>query len=434
MSTEAPNLDMETHVETYVKIASHEARKGEFKRCLLLYSGGLDTSVMLKWIQDKYESEVVALTINVGQTADDLDAIKAKALRLGAVEAIVIDAREEFANTMLTEAIKANSDYEGGYALGCPLARVLISKVAVRVARETNCAVVAHGCTGKGNDQVRFESYITTLGPELKCIAPVREWGMGREEEVAYALKHGIEVKQTSSKIYSYDENMWANTAEGAEIEDPAKVPNYKNILLWCKVPEEAPEESETVDIEFVEGVPVALNGKKGALHDIIADLNTLGGKHACGVFTLIEDRLVGLKVRGVYENPAASILISAHKKLEMLVCTRDEVEFKESIDQKWAAMVYNAKWYSPLMYHLSAYLNSVNKKVTGTVKVKLYKGSITVISLESKFSLFNSNLATFERDGSFNQNASAGFIEIYSLAQRTAFNVFDYEATLGKN
>jgi argininosuccinate synthase len=257
----------------YIKVASHEANKGEFKRCLLLYSGGLDTSVMCKWIQDEYECEVVALTVDIGQTADDLEAIRQKALTLGAVEAEIVDAKDEFADVLLAEAIKANADYQGGYALGCPLGRVMISKIAVRVAAKHNCQVIAHGCTGKGNDQVRFEGYITTLNPKLKMIAPVREWAMGRDEELAYAAEHGIEVKQKKETPYSYDENQWSNTAEGGEIEDPELAPKMQQILLWCKTPEQAPDKKTFIDIEFKEGTPVSLNGDAKKLSAIIAEV-----------------------------------------------------------------------------------------------------------------------------------------------------------------
>jgi len=412
----------------YVKTASHEAEKGSFKKCLLLYSGGLDTSVMLKWIQEEYNAEVVALTIDLGQTADDLEAIKAKAIKLGAVDCVVYDAKDRFAESLLSQAIKANADYQGGYALGCPLGRVMISKIAVEVAQKYGCEVVAHGCTGKGNDQVRFEGYVTTLDRKLKTIAPVREWGMGREEELRYAEAHGIPVKQKAGAIYSYDENMWSNTAEGGEIENPELVPKFDNILLWCNTPEKAPDAPEEVTITFEKGVPVALNGEKMKLAALIQKMNTIGGKHGCGVFPLIEDRMVGLKVRGVYENPAAHILIAAHKKLEMLVSTREENEFKTGIDQKWAFLCYGAKWYEPLMSHLTAYIDDQNEKVTGEVMVKLYKGNTTVVTAKSKYSLFDHSMATFEKDSSFNQNASPGFIELWNFAQKSAHAVFTYD------
>ncbi|MBI5754803.1 argininosuccinate synthase [Candidatus Peregrinibacteria bacterium] len=419
---------------TYQKVASHEAIKGEFHKCLLLYSGGLDTSVMLTWIQENYACEVVALTIDIGQTADNLESIKQKALNLGAKEAIVYDAKDEFADILLVEAIKANADYQGGYALSTPLGRVMISKVATKIAQQYGCEVIAHGCTGKGNDQVRFEGYLTTLNPKIKTIAPVREWSMGRQEEIEYAEKHGIPVKQKKDRPYSYDENMWGNTGEGGEIEDPKLIPPLKNILQWCKLPEESPDQEEIIEIEFCQGVPISLNGQKMKLSELIMRCNTLGGLHGVGVFHLIEDRIVGLKVRGVYENPGASILISAHKKLEQLVSTREENELKSFIDNKWAYLTYGAKWYDPVMYHIHAYTNNQNKKVTGKVKIKLFKGNITVVALESPYSLFNADLATFEKNATFNQNASAGFIEIYNLAQKTAFNVYNFEDELFKN
>lgn len=419
---------------SYIKVASHEAHKGTFKKCLLLYSGGLDTSVMLKWIQEHYQCEVIALTIDIGQTADDLVAIKQKALKLGASKAIVYDAKDEFAEVILSEAIKANADYQGGYALSTPLGRVIISKVAVKIAKAEKCEVVAHGCTGKGNDQVRFEGYITTLNPELKVIAPVREWGMGRQEEIAYAKANNIPVQQNVEKPYSHDENMWGDTGEGGEIEDPELVPPLENILEWCNTPEQAPDKPETIEITFKEGTPTALNGKSMKLAKIIESCNKIGAKHGVGVVNLIEDRLVGLKVRGVYENPGAAILIAAHKKLEMLTSTREENELKQFIDNKWAYLTYAAKWYDPVMYHIHAYITSQNKKVNGKAKIKMYKGNITVVAVSSPHSLFDSNLATFEKNVSFNQNASAGFIEIYNLSQKTAYSAFTYEDNIGKN
>jgi argininosuccinate synthase len=408
---------------TYKKVASHEAEKGTFNTCLLLYSGGLDTSVMLKWIQEEYDCDVIALTINIGQTADNLDAIKEKAFKLGAKDVIVYDAKDEFAE-LCAEAVKANADYQGGYALGCPLGRVMISKVAVEFANQYNCEVIAHGCTGKGNDQVRFESYITTLNPELKIIAPVREWGMGREEEIAYALENGIPVDQSKKSPYSYDENMWANTGEGGEIENPELIPPLENILKWANTPQEAPDEEEIVEIEFENGVPVGLNGVQQPKKDLIQTLNKIGGNHAVGVFHLIEDRVVGLKVRGIYENPAAHILIQAHKNLEQLVSTREENELKTLMDQKWAYLVYGAKYFEPVVDNIRAYINEQNKKVTGTVKVRLYKGNCDVVALSSPYSLFDENLATFNKSAAFNQNASAGFIELWNLPQKTAYQL----------
>lgn len=409
---------------SYVKVASYEAQKGTFKKCLLLYSGGLDTSIMLKWIQEEYECEVVALTLNIGQTADDLQVIKQKALELGASDAIVCDVRKEFADKLLSMAIKANADYQGGYALSTPLGRVITSEIAVKMAKQYGCQVVAHGCTGKGNDQVRFESYVTVLDPSLKIIAPVREWGMGRQEEIAYAHSHNIPVKQTVDVPYSYDENMWGNTGEGGEIEDPALQPKLPAILQWCKTVEEAPNTPAFITITFEKGVPIKLSGRALPLHELIADCNKLGAAHGVGVVHLIEDRLVGLKVRGVFENPGATILINAHKKLELLVSTREENQLKTFIDTKWAYLLYAAQWFEPTMQHLNAYINDQNLKVSGEVTVKLFKGQATVVALDSPYSLFDHNLATFEKNAAFNQNASAGFIEIYNLPQKTAYGV----------
>jgi len=408
---------------TYQKVASHEAHKGEFDKVLLLYSGGLDTSILLKWLQDHYDCEVITLTIDIGQN-ENLEAAKQKALNLGAKAAYIVDAKKDFAENFISKAIKANADYQGGYHLFCPLGRAIISKVAVNIAHKENCQVIAHGCTGKGNDQVRFEGYITTLDPKLKTIAPVREWAMGRDEQLEYAHKHGIPVSQTSQKIYSYDENLWGDSSEGGEIEDTSKIPNFKNCLIKCNTPENAPNKGEIVELEFLEGLPTHLNGKEYPLLELIKKLDPLGAKHAIGITTLIEDRIIGLKVRGVYEEPAAEIIIQAHKNLEKLVSTREENEFKTIIDQKWAYLCYGAKWHHPLMDHLNSYIDSVNQKITGKVKIKLYKGKATVLAVESPNSLFDEKMATFMKNSLFNQNASAGFIELWNLPQKTAYNI----------
>ena len=410
---------------TYKKIASHEAVKWEFDKCLLLYSGGLDTSIMLKWIQEEYNCEVIALTIDIGQTADDLEAIKQKWLNLWAKEVIVYDAKDEFADKLLSQAIKANSDYQWWYALSTPLGRIIISEIAVKIAEKYDCQVVAHGCTWKWNDQVRFEGYITTLNPKLKTIAPVREWSMWRDEQIAYAEKNGIPVKQKKDKPYSYDENMWGNTGEWWEIENPELTPNFENILQWCKTPEKAEDKAEIVEIEFEKWVPVALNWEKQKLSKIIFKLNKIWAKHWVWIFPLIEDRFVGLKVRGVYENPAATILVKAHKNLEQLVSTREENELKSFMDTKWSYLTYAAKWFDPVMKNINSFINSQNEKVTGKVQVKLYKWNVIVENLSSKYSLFDENLATFNKCMDFNQNSSAGFIEIYNLAQKTAYNAW---------
>ncbi|MEP1033492.1 argininosuccinate synthase [Ekhidna sp.] len=407
----------------FSKTASHEAVKGEFNTCLLLYSGGLDTSVMLKWIQEQYECEVIALTIDLGQTADNLDEIREKALILGAKEAIVYDAKDEFAQ-LCFEAVQSNADYQGGYALGCPLGRVAISQIAVQVAEQYQCEVVAHGCTGKGNDQVRFEGYMTTLNPEIKIIAPVREWSMGRDEEIEYAEKHKIPVIQKQETPYSYDENMWANTGEGGEIEDPHLIPPLEKILKWCNTPKDAPDEELELIIGYENGVPKTINHMELHPAALIQYLNKVGGEHAVGYFHLIEDRIVGLKVRGVYENPAAHILIQAHKGLEQLVSTREENELKHFMDCKWAYLCYGAKYFEPAMDNIRAFIAKQNEKVTGSVTIRLYKGNCEVVALDSPNSLFDHTLATFNSSDSFNQQASPGFIELWNLPQKSAYQV----------
>lgn len=403
----------------YIKVASYEGRKGEIRRVVLLYSGGLDTSVMLKWIQEYYGAQVIALTIDIGQQADDLNQIREKALRLGAVKAHVIDAKREFAYHYLARGIKANARYQGDYHLATPLGRPLLAKIAVQVARDENCDCIAHGCTGKGNDQVRIEGTILTLAPEMKIIAPVREWGMGREEELEYAAKHNIPVKQTKDSLYSYDDNMWGVSAEGGEIENPALVPNLPAILQVCSIIEKTPHEPALVKIGFLRGIPVQLNGRDLDLPSIIYELNALGGKHGVGVTHHLEDRVVGLKVRGVYEAPAAHVIISAHEVLEKFVCTRQENEFKALVDQKWGYLCYGALWQEPLMENLNAYIDKVNEKVTGLVTIKLFKGRADVVAVETPNSIFDEKLATFMKSNAFNQNASAGFIEIYTMQMR---------------
>ena len=410
--------------QKYQKIASHEAQKHECQKVLLLYSGGLDTSVLLKWIQEEYDAELYTLTIDLGPMSEKLPEIKAKALKLGAKKAIVIDAKDEFADEYLSQAIKANADYQGDYYLSCPIGRALIAKIAVQIAQQEKIKVIAHGSTGKGNDQVRFESYLTTLDDSLKVIAPVREWSMGRDEQIEYAKKHKIPILHSIDLPYSHDDNMWGNTNEGGEIEQPSLVPPLDKILQFCKEPEDAPDKSETLKLKFQKGVPTHLNGKKLSLKDLILKLNDIGAKHGVGITHLIEDRLVGLKVRGVYEQPAAEIIVKSHKDLEKLVSTREENAFKTIVDSKWAYLCYGAQWMEPLMDNLNAFIDQMNEKVTGEVTVKLYKGKCTIVALTSPYSLFNENLATFMKNDSFNQNASPGFIEIFNLSQKTAHQV----------
>ena len=403
-------------------IASYEARPEEVNRVLLLYSGGLDTSVMLKWIQDEYGAEVVALTVDLGQPGEDYEVVKGKALELGAVEAHVVDAREEFAREYIVPAIKANAIYGLAYPLFTALGRPLIAKLAVEYARRSGCDTIAHGCTGKGNDQVRIESTVATLAPELKLIAPVRSWSMGRDEEIAYAREHGIPVKGgTEAAPYSIDDNLWGRSSEGKWIEDLAHAPEDDVFQLVTR-PEEAPDEPELLSVEFERGVPVALNGERLELVELLERAAEIGCRHGVGIVDHIEDRIVGLRVRDIYEVPAAAILLTAHAELERLVGTIHQNQFKPRVDQQWAYLVYAGLWWEPLRGDLDAYMDSVNEWVTGTIGLKLYKGSVRVVTRESPHAVYDAQLATFaESGGLFSQQASPGFIELWSLQSRMA-------------
>lgn len=405
----------------YVKVASYEGHKGEIEKVVLLYSGGLDTSVMLKWIQDEYKAEVIALTVDIGQQADDLEAIRKKALKLGAIKAYVIDAKDEFAEEYISKGIKANASYQGNYHLSTPIGRPLLAKWAVKIAALEGADTIAHGCTGKGNDQVRIEGTALALNPDLKIIAPVREWAMGRDEELKYAKKHNIPVKQTAASPYSYDDNMWGVTAEGGEIENPALVPPLDKILQVCRTAEKAVNKRQLITLDFVKGLPTSIDGKTMKLTDIILKLNEIGAKHGVGVTTHIEDRVIGLKVRGIYEAPAAEIIINAHKNLEKYVATRQENEFKAIIDTKWAYLCYGAFWLEPLFDDINAFIDQMNNKVTGKVTLSLYKGAVETVAVDTPNTIFEEKLATFMKSSAFNQNASAGFIELYTLQMRLA-------------
>ncbi|MCW2999803.1 MAG: argininosuccinate synthase [Solirubrobacterales bacterium] len=404
------------------RTASYLAEPDEVNRVLLLYSGGLDTSVMLKWIQDEYDAEVVALTINLGQPGEDYDVVKGKALQLGAVAAEVVDAREEFANDFIVPAIKANAIYGLAYPLFTALGRPLIAKLAVDYARLHNCDTIAHGCTGKGNDQVRIEATVATLAPELKVIAPVRGWMMGREEEIAYARANGIPIKGGAETTpYSIDDNLWGRSSEGKWIEDLLHAPDDDVFQLVTR-PELAPDESEIVKVGFEQGVPVSLNGERLGLVELITRCQDLGIKHGIGIVDHIEDRIVGLKVRDIYEVPAATILLSAHAELERLVCTIHQNQFKGEMDRKWAYLVYAGLWWEPLRTDLDAYMDEVSKQVTGEIGLKLYKGHCRVVTRESPNAVYDAQLATFETSGGlFSQQASPGFIELWSLQSRLA-------------
>jgi argininosuccinate synthase len=405
--------------------ASYQAIPENVHRVLLLYSGGLDTSVMLKWIQEQYRAEVVALTVNLGQPGEDYEVIRGKALQIGALECRIVDAREEFAAEYVLPAIRANAVYGSGYPLFTALGRPLIAKLAVEHARATGCDTVAHGCTGKGNDQVRIEATIATLAPELKVIAPVRAWRMGREEEVVYARENGIPVKGgTEVAPYSIDDNLWGRSSEGRWIEQLDHAPDDDVFQLVTR-PEEAPDEAEVVEVGFERGVPVTLNGERLGLVELIERVAGIGARHGVGIIDQLEDRIVGLKVRDIYEVPAAAILLRAHQELERLVGTIHQNQMKASLDQKWAYLVYAGLWLEPLRTDLDAYMEAANAQVTGTIGVKLYKGSASVVTRSSPNAVYDADLATFsESGGLFSHDASPGFIELWSLQSRMAWRV----------
>jgi argininosuccinate synthase len=408
-----------------VRTAGYEADPAEVRRVLLLYSGGLDTSVMLKWIQDRYGAEVVCLTVNLGQPGEDYAVIEDKAKRLGALECHVVDARERFARDFVVPAIKANALYGGGYPLFTALGRPLIAELAVEYARRSGCDTIAHGCTGKGNDQVRIEATVATLAPELKTIAPVRSWQMGREEEIAYAREHGIPVKGgTEEAPYSIDDNLWGRSSEGRWIEDLGHAPEADVFQLVTR-PEEAPDEAETVTVEFEAGAPVALNGERLGIVELLEAVTEIGCRHGVGIVDHIEDRIVGLKVRDIYEVPAAAILLPAHQELEKLVGTIHQNQLKPGLDQKWGYLVYAGLWWEPLRSDLDAYMDAVNAQASGTIGLKLYKGSVRVVTRSSPNAVYDADLASFaESGGLFSQTASPGFIELWSLQSRMAYRI----------
>ncbi len=416
----------------YIKVASHEAKRDEVKKVLLLYSGGLDTSVMLKWIQDTYKAQVVTLTMDLGQQNDDLVAIQKKSLKFGAKKAIVLDVKDEFAQKYISLGIKANASYQGEYHLSTPIGRAITAAKAVEVAKEVGADAIAHGCTGKGNDQVRLEGYMLALNPDIKIIAPVREWDMDRNEEINYAVKYGIPVPASLDFPYSVDDNMWGMTWEGGEIEDPQFIPKVEKFLTTYTLAKNAPDTEEFIQISFSQGIPTALNGKKMKFASLIMVLNKIAGKHGVGVVHLVEDRLIGLKDRGVYELPAGHVIISAHKALEQYVSTRELNELKNQLDIKWAYLCYGAKWFDPVMSAINSFNEKVNQKVTGVVTVKLYKGIATVVAMISPFAMHH---ASFTTSGGYkyNVNASAGFIEVYTLQMKLANQVMNKARSAAK-
>jgi argininosuccinate synthase len=407
------------------RIASYEADPAQVGRVLLLYSGGLDTSVMLRWIQDRYEAEIVTLTVDLGQPGEDWGVVVGKARDLGALEALLVDAKREFAYDYVLPAIKSNALYGGGYPLFTALGRPLIAKLAVEHARRTGCDTIAHGCTGKGNDQVRIEAAVATLDPELRVLAPVREWRMGREEEIAYAREHRIPVKGgTEAPPYSIDDNLWGRSSEGGPIEDLASAPQDDVFQLVAR-PELAPDEPQLVRVGFERGCPTSIDGESIELVTLLGRATEIGRRHGVGIVDHVEDRIVGLKVRDLYEVPAAAIVLTAHRELEKLVSTIHQNNFKRTLEDKWAYLCYAGLWHEPLRADLDAYMDSANEYVTGEATVKLYKGSATVVARSSPHALYDRSLASFgESGGEFSQAASPGFIELFTLQSRLAHRI----------
>jgi argininosuccinate synthase len=392
------------------------------ERVVLAYSGGLDTSVSIPWIKEKYGAEVVTVTADVGQ-GDDFHAIEQKALKVGAVQHYYVDVRREFVEEYVFAGIKANVLYEGKYPLSTALARPLIVAKLVEIARNEKATAVAHGCTGKGNDQVRFDVGIKALAPDLRIIAPIREWNMTRAEEIKYANRNDIPVPVDLDSPYSIDQNMFGRSIESGVLEDANHEPPPE-VYEWTVPPEKAPDEPEYLEIEFDRGKPVALNGNSLNPVKLIENLNAIAGRHGVGRIDHLEDRLVGIKSREVYECPAATVLLEAHRDLEKAVMTRHEVSFKQQVDQQWSFLVYAGLWYEPLREDLDAFIEKTQERVTGTVRMKLYKGLASVVGRSSPMSLYDANLATYEAGSKFQQGWSVGFIEIWGLPTRVAYNL----------
>ena len=387
-------------------------------KVVLAYSGGLDTSVAVKWIQDQYNFDVIAFTADLGQ-GQDIEQIRRKALQTGAVEAVAVDARNLFVDHFIWPSLLAGAVYEGKYPLATALGRPLIAWLMVRAAREHGAKAVAHGCTGKGNDQVRFDVTFQTLAPDLKIIAPVREWKWSRDEELQYAAQHNIPVEATKQSPYSTDQNLWGRSIEAGALEDPWVAPP-RDAFQWTVDPDQAPDRPELVEIEFEHGRPVALDAEKMDGAPLIERLNQLGGKHGVGRIDHVENRLVGIKSREVYEAPAAVILHDAHRELETLCLSKDAVRFKAHVSQTYADLIYNGLWFSALHQDLMAFVVSNQRYVSGTVRVRLYKGACRVEGRKSDFSLYRKALATYEAGDQYDHDAARGFIRIWGLGQQT--------------
>ncbi len=394
----------------------------KMKKVVLAYSGGLDTSIAIKWLQENYCDEVIAVAVDVGQNID-LKFVKEKALKVGAVKSFVVDAKEEFAKDYVLKGLQAGAVYESNYPLATAYSRPLISKILVDFAEKESAQAVVHGCTGKGNDQVRFEVSIAALNPNLQVIAPAREWGFTREEEIEYAKKYDIPIPVDVDNPYSVDQNLWGRSCECGVLEDPWVEPP-EEAYEWTVNVKDAPDQSTYLEIVFEKGVPVSVAGKKLSLPELILSLNEVGGKNGVGRVDMVENRLVGIKSRETYECPGATILLKAYQALESLVLPRELSHFKQNISLKYAELTYYGLWFSALKKALDGFVSVVKEKVSGTVRIKLYKGNCVVVGRKSENSLYDFNLATYDQGDTFNQDFAKGFIELWGLPTKVYSSV----------
>ena len=391
-------------------------------KVVLAYSGGLDTSVAVKWLEERYHLKVITLTVDIGNVPD-LEAIKQKALKVGAIKALVADAKETFIKSFVFPALQADAVYEGQYPLATALGRPLIAQILAETAKKEGATVVAHGCTGKGNDQVRIDVSVAALAPELKIMAPGREWNMTREQTIEYARAYNIPVPITRASPYSIDENLWGRAIECGMLEDTWNEPP-EDVFLWTKSPEKTPAKPAYLEIGFEHGIPVSLDGQKLDGVTLVQRVHDLAGQHGIGRIDHVENRLVGIKSREVYEAPAATVLLKAHQALEDLVLAKEQLRFKSRLAVEYADLIYNGLWFTGMRQDLAAYVESTQRYVTGTIRVKLFKGNCQIASRKSPYSLYDYSLATYDKGDAFDQSASPGFIHIWGLPARTQARV----------
>lgn len=389
------------------------------EKVILAYSGGLDTTAIIPWLKENYDYEVICVCIDCGQ-GNELDGLEERAKYCGASKLYILDVNDEFSDEYIMPVVKAGAVYENKYLLGTSMARPLIAKKLVEIARKEGASAICHGATGKGNDQVRFELGIKALAPDLKIIAAWRSpyWTMdSREAEIAYCQQHGIDLPFSADNSYSRDRNLWHISHEGLELEDPANAPNYDHLLVLSVSPEKAPDEAETISLTFEKGTPVALNGEKLKVSDIIRKLNVLGGKHGIGIIDIVENRVVGMKSRGVYETPGGTILMEAHTQLEELILDRATLSCKKEIANRFANVVYEGTWFTPLREALQAFIESTQQYVTGEVKLKLYKGNIIKQGTTAPYTLYNESIASFTTGDLYDHKDAEGFINLFGLS-----------------